>query len=119
MNNDDAQQVAQAVAKGVNLGIQAHETAFHGPETQVTASPATPRAPLGLLRDPAGDWSSKRTESLIALAFGILWPIVAAELVKLGLDVTKVIDSNVFTGALLGYSAAMQGISWAAERGMQ
>lgn len=129
MTPEDANAVAQAAAKAANLAAAGHEKAFHSPEAQAqladqvaaavakTAPPVRTK-PLGLLRDPAGDVSSKRTESLIALLVAIFWPVVGAALVNAGLDVTKVINGDVFVGALLGYSAAMQGVAWAAERGM-
>jgi len=117
MTPDEAVQVAQAAAKAANLAIAGHENAFHGPGSEAPlAPPPVPKKSIGLLKDPAGDWSSKRTESAVALVVGIAYPFVAAVLKSHGVDLTGIINSGVFVGALLGYSGALQGVSVAAER---
>jgi len=62
--------------------------------------------PLGMLRDPAGDTSSKRTQSLLALVYAMLLPILAGWFTWTGYPTAEV------SGAFLIYSAAMQGISY-------
>jgi len=68
--------------------------------------------PIGFLKDPAGDNSSKRLESFIALVYGMLMPVLAG-ILGWQIPVAEVVVS------FLVYSAAMQGVAYFNERGMK
>lgn len=72
---------------------------------------------LGALHDPAGDFSSKRFESLMAFLAAVLVIVLSIILAACSIDPTfgGKVPLTSFVIALLGYSAAMQGISWGAE----
>lgn len=75
---------------------------------------APAKKPLSLVQDPAGDFSSKRFESLMAFGIGVLVVIGTFIAGALGVDLSKVPVTQMLV-ALLGYSAALQGISWGSE----
>ncbi len=83
--------------------------------SQVPSQPA--KKPLGLVKDPAGDFSSKRFESM--MAFGIAVLVIAADIVlgslRVNLSGVPVVQLVI---ALLTYSAAMQGVSVFSERNL-
>ena len=69
---------------------------------------------IGPLRDPLGDWSSKRIESIAAFIEAATVPIWAPWItVWVHLDSPLPIVPIML--ALLSYSAALQGIAWGSE----
>ncbi len=71
----------------------------------------TPTKPVGFLSDPAGDHSSKRMESFLALVYGMLMPLLAG-IFNWQISVAEI------AGAFLIYSAAMQGVVYFSEKNM-
>jgi hypothetical protein len=67
---------------------------------------AQPAKKIGMLGDPNGDTSSKRTESLLGLIYAMILPLLAGIFGWTGVPVAEI------SGAFLIYSAAMQGIAY-------
>ena len=77
----------------------------------------TPKAPIGVLKDPAGDFSSKRLESILSFAFGCLTVVGGLILNAKGVDISRFPITQLVI-AFLTYSAAMQGVSAFSEKNL-
>ena len=67
---------------------------------------------IGMFGDPAGDVSSKRVQSFIGLAYALILPVLNGTFSWTGVPVAEI------CAMFLTYSAAMQGVSALAEKGM-
>jgi len=82
-----------------------------------TATTAPVKAPISILKDPAGDFSSKRLESILSFAFGCLTVVGAMIAHSLGVDLSNFPLVQLIV-AFLTYSAAMQGVSAFSEKNL-
>jgi hypothetical protein len=72
---------------------------------------------LGLFHDPAGDWSSKRAESIAAFLEAATCPFWAPWIAKWA-GMVQPLPIVAMMAAMLSYSAALQGIAWGSEARM-
>ena len=85
--------------------------------TSSTTTTETTKKPIGLIRDPANDFSSKRFESIMSFGMAVLLIIGTFIAGSLGVDTSKIPVIQMLI-ALLTYSAGQQVTAAYSERNL-